>query len=216
MNPINQSAKERFVSLAENKYGQSVACAIFPHDDIKGWTFIFPQIMDISSFIISFLDEPLSVLSPHLFPYSEKANWLKYPEYEITSIIELKKRISEIQEKTKAEVAELETKCEEERQDFGYLHDLLSSSSNPLVIAVKTTLESLGFSSIIDADEELKESGGSGPKREDLRICDGSPILLIEIKGISGLPNDDDALQVSKYMIPRMKEWGRQIFKDYP
>jgi hypothetical protein len=209
LNPIDQSAKERFLSLAENKYGESISCAIFPHDDIKGYIFIFPQITDISSFIISFLDEPLSVLSPHLFPYSEKAKWLRYPEYEINSVIELKKRISELQEKTKVEVAELEKECVEERQKFGYLHDLLSSSSNPLVIAVKTTLESLGFSSIIDADEVLKKSGGSGPKREDLRICDGSPILLIEIKGISGLPRDDDALQVSKYMIPRMKEWGR-------
>ncbi len=58
-------------------------------------------------------------------------------------------------------------------------------------------------------DEELKKAGATGPKREDLRICSESPVLLIEVKGINGLPKDDDALQVSKYIIPRMKEWGR-------
>ena len=36
-----------------------------------------------------------------------------------------------------------------------------------------------------------------------------SPVLLVEIKGISGLPKEDDAIQVAKYIAPRMKEWGR-------
>jgi hypothetical protein len=31
----------------------------------------------------------------------------------------------------------------------------------------------------------------------------------IEVKGINGLPKDDDSLQVSKYIIPRMKDWNR-------
>lgn len=163
----------------------------------------------MSSFLLSFLDEPLSVLCPYLFPDSEKAKWLKYPEYEIPSILKIKNRIKQIQEKTNSEIADLEKMCNEERQKFGYLQDLLSSSGDLLVISVKKTLESLGFSSVIDADENLKESSVSGPKREDLRICDGSPALLIEIKGISGMPKDEDALQVSKYMVPRMKEWNR-------
>lgn len=209
LDPRTQPAIDRFISLAKNKFGDSVACAICPHDDVKGWIFIFPQIVDMSSFLISFLDEPLSVLCPTLFPDSEKAKWLRYPEYEIPSILEIKNRIKQIQEKTDSEIAGLEKECDEERQKFGYLQDLLSSSGDSLVISVKKTLESLGFSSIIDADEMLKKSSASGPKREDLRICDRSPIILIEIKGITGMPNDDDALQVSKYMIPRMKEWNR-------
>jgi len=209
LNPITQPAIDRFVSLARNKFGESVACVICPNDDVKGWILIFPQIADMSSFLVSFLDEPLSVLCPNLFPDSEKAKWLKYPEYEIPSILEIKNEIRRIQEEMNSEIAGLEKKCDEERQKFGYLQDLLSSSGDSLVISVKKTLESLGFSSIIDADEMLKKSSASGPKREDLRICDRSPILLIEIKGITGMPNDDDALQVSKYMVPRMKEWNR-------
>jgi len=33
--------------------------------------------------------------------------------------------------------------------------------------------------------------------------------VTVEVKGISGIPTDDDALQASKYVIPRMKEFNR-------
>ncbi len=139
LSPISQSVKERFISLAENKYGKSVACAISPCESIKGWIFIFPQIEDVLPFITSFFDESLTVLSPHLFPYYEKAKWIHFPEYEIPSIMKLRKKISEIQENANAEVSKLEKECEVERQNLGYMHDLLSGSGNQLVIAVKNT-----------------------------------------------------------------------------
>lgn len=55
----------------------------------------------------------------------------------------------------------------------------------------------------------MEKTGDTSPKREDLRIYDDSPILLVEIKGISGFPRDAAALQVAKYLAPRMREWQR-------
>lgn len=54
--------------------------------------------------------------------------------------------------------------------------------------------------------EKARQIGG---KCEDLQIHDASPVLLVEIKGISGLPTDPDSFQVLKHLIIRMKEWGR-------
>ncbi|MBA7569038.1 hypothetical protein ES708_10775 [subsurface metagenome] len=36
-----------------------------------------------------------------------------------------------------------------------------------------------------------------------------SPALLLEIKGLSGLPRESDTMQIYKYMPRRMKEWNR-------
>ena len=92
---------------------------------------------------------------------------------------------------------------------MGYLHDLLRETGEPLVEAVKQTLETLGFRSVLDVDKQIENAGAGGTKREDLQICDYSPTLLIEVKGISSLPRDSGALQVWKYVAPRMKEWNR-------
>jgi hypothetical protein len=88
------------------------------------------------------------------------------------------------------------------------LYDLIRENSTLLVSAVNKALEVLGFQSVIDVDKEMEKAGDTRPKREDLQIKDGSPILLVEVKGISGLPMDE-SLQAWKYLVPRMKEWNR-------
>jgi hypothetical protein len=37
--------------------------------------------------------------------------------------------------------------------------------------------------------------------------------VLVEVKGIGGLPKEANALQVAKYLAPRMREWGRTDIK---
>ena len=44
-------------------------------------------------------------------------------------------------------------------------------------------------------------------KREDLRIWDNKPFLLLEVKGLNGHPTDDDVMQAYKYVPRRMKEF---------
>jgi hypothetical protein len=46
-------------------------------------------------------------------------------------------------------------------------------------------------------------------RREDLQIDDRSPLLVIDVKGISNYPSDADALQASKHAAIRMREMSR-------
>lgn len=38
---------------------------------------------------------------------------------------------------------------------------------------------------------------------------DAAVPVLVEVKGINGMPKEADSLQVAKYLTPRMREWGR-------
>ena len=195
--------------MATNKYDAPVAGAIRLDKQKPGWVFLFPQIQNKASFLTRFFNEVLPDLSPHLFPHTEGARWVQRSEYELPQIIQLNNEIRRIQEEANQQITELEEAIRIERENEGYLHVLLTETGRSLVIAVKQTLETLGFQSVIDVDEEMEKRGDTGPKREDLQIHDKSPTLLVEVKGISGLPRDADALQVWKYIAPRMKEWDR-------
>lgn len=199
--------EKSWVTLATNKYGAPVAGAIASGKE-NGLIFIFPQIQNKSRFLTQFFNEVLPEISPHLFPHFEGTRWVQRPEYELPKVLELKNEIERIQQEARRQVVELEKAIEEKRHELGYLHDLISEKDQSLVDTVKKTLEVLGFQSVVDVDEEMKKTEDKGSKREDLQIRDGSPSLLVEVKGISGLPKDAAALQVWKYIAPRMRESG--------
>ncbi len=200
---------EKFwLPLAKNKYGSTVAAAIVPNES-RGWIFIFPQLKDKPDFLSRFFNEVLPPIYPHLFPYVEGVRWVQKPEYEFPNVLELKSRIQEIQEEARRQVLELEKAIEQERMEMAYLHDLIRETGTPLVNAVKKTLEVLGFQSLKDVDEEMEKTGQTYGKCEDLQIHDSSPVLLVEIKGISGFPTDADSFQVLKHILIRIKEWDR-------
>ena len=208
LQPSNE-IKNSWVSLATNKYGAPVAGVIAPREEGEGWIFIFPQLKDKSQFIMSLLKDVLPEMSPRLFPHVEGGRWVERSEYELPEVLGLRSKIHQIQEEARKRVVELEKAIEEERTSMAYLHDLIRETGEPLAKAVKKTLEVLGFKSVIDVDKEMEASGDTRPKREDLQIQDYSPLLLVEVKGITNLPRDAEALQVSKYLIPRMRELGR-------
>jgi hypothetical protein len=196
---------DNWLTLAENKFAEPISGSI---RFSKGKIFIFPHFQDKSRFIVEFFNDFLPQLSPHLFPNLERGRWIESPEYEIPQVIKLKKQIQEIEEEAQRKISECKNAIEKQRFENAYLYDLIRETGTPLVNAVKKTLAVLGFQSIIDADEEIEKLGNIVPKREDLQVKDNSPILLIEVKGISGLPRDE-ALQAWKYLVPRMQEWNR-------
>ena len=202
------SVQRGWTTLANNKYGAPVAGTIVPEKE-GGWVFIFPRIKNKPEFLAELFKTVLPDLTPHLFPEVEGARWVQRREYELPTVRELKDKIQIVQEDARKQIVDLEKAIEEERRELGFLHDLLRETGQPLVATVKKTLEVLGFQSVLDVDEEMKKVGDTGPKREDLQIRDNSPILLVEVKGISGLPKDTDSLQVWKYVAPRMREWNR-------
>jgi hypothetical protein len=193
MTPI----RKNWVALAENKFKEAVAGAIVPDEDSNaGLIFIFPQIKNKLDFLVQLINEVLPELRPVLFPHVEGGRWVHRPEYEIPKVVELKERIKLLEDETKQKVSELESEIEKETGD-------------PLVHAVKRTLEELGFKDVIDVDEEKAKAGEKGQLREDLQVRDKSPLLLIEVKGISGFPREAQSLQVWKYIAPRMRQLSR-------
>lgn len=111
------------------------------------------------------------------------------------------------EEASRQRVRELEEQIEAEREPYAFLDDLLTGSGDVLVQAVIQAFRLLGFADVRDADAEA--AGDKGPRREDIRIVDARMPVLVETKGIAGLPSEEDALQVTKYLRPRMIEWDR-------
>ena len=56
---------------------------------------------------------------------------------------------------------------------------------------------------------KLPEEEEGVNKQEDLQIHDRSPCLLLEVKGIAGMPTESDTIQGTKYVMRRMKNWKR-------
>ena len=63
----------------------------------------------------------------------------------------------------------------------------------------------MGFDDIVDVDKD--EEAEDGRLREDLRIKNEPDTVLVEVKGITNIPRDADALQVGKYIPVRIMEW---------
>jgi hypothetical protein len=206
------SIEEAWITLAKNKYGEPVAGAIGTMQG-GGGVLIFPQVKDKARFLVELLKDEVPDFMPHLFPHAEGARWVRRPEYEIPEIQALKDEADEIREEAQRKIAEREEIIEAKRAETSYMHDLLGGTDRQLVLAVKRALEVMGFESVVDVDEEMDAAGDRGPRREDLQIHDDSPILLVEVRGISGMPSDEDSLASSKYLAPRMKKWVRTDVK---
>ena len=194
-----------WVTLAENKFGHPVG--ICRCCGTNGTVIVLPQISDKAGFIEKLFTNVLPELAPHLFPHLERGKWTNREEYELTRVLELKTKQTEIEQRAREEVAALEVELVNERAVNGWLHDLLTGTDALLVEAVKKSLTALGFANVVDVDEERDREGKS--RREDLQIRDQSPTLIVDIKGIGNVPTDGDALQADKHAAIRMREMKR-------
>lgn len=197
--------EDSWVTLAENKFGQPVA--ICRCRGTKGTVIIVPQIADKGRFLESLFTNVLPELAPHLFPHIERGVWTHRPEYELPKVIELKSQQEEIERRAREAIALLEIELEKEREVQGWINNLLTGTDEELVEAVKRALSEIGFSEVVDVDEERDKEGKS--RREDLQITDQSPTLVIDVKGIGGYPSDDHVLQADKHATIRMREENR-------
>ncbi len=198
-----------WIEIAKQKHGESVAGVIKPLKENYGWVFIFPQIKEKSQFLVDFIGKILPEVSPRLFPEFEGMRWIHRPEYEHLSMLALKQKIRDVREKADKQESEIQKIIDKEETAYGYLHDLITETGDSLVQAAKRALEVLGFKAVVDMDKQSADESGDVNKHEDLQICDYSPLVLVEVKGISGHPRDADALQAQKYVAPRMQEMER-------
>jgi hypothetical protein len=197
----------RWVSLATSKYGDPVAGIIFPEQEkTTGWIFILPQVEHRADLVAELVDRVLPRLAPRLFPHAEGSRWTRRPEYDLPRVTALKDEITTIEEATRRRVRGLEERIEAEREQHGFLHDLLTATGDDLVQAVIKALKAIGFNEVQDVDADAAPGGSL---REDVQILDAAVPVLVEVKGITGMPKEASLLQVAKYLIPRMRDWNR-------
>jgi hypothetical protein len=202
------SVRDEWFPLAKNKYGLSVGGILVPSKDRKGIVLILPQLEKKSAFLLELVSNVLPSFSPELFPHIEGARWVERPQYEIQSISALRDEKERVRSESLEKMKQLDEQIKTERVRHQYLHDLIGGTDRKLVEAVKSALALLGFQKIVDVDHEM-EQAGENERDEDLRIDDYSPMLLVEVKGVSGLPSDEEALGVAKHIAPRMKKLKR-------
>jgi hypothetical protein len=203
-----ESLRARWITLATSKYGDPVAGVIAPDGEEKGLVMILPRLVRPGAYVRELLEDVLPTLAPRLFPHAEGTGWTHREEYELPGVLRINREILEVEQDGRRKVTVLQERIEHERSEYGYLHGLLTDTDAELVAAVIRTLQVLGLTDVRDIDQ-VKDEAGGGPLREDIQVWDRSPTLLVEVKGITGLPKESATLQAHKYVVPRMREWKR-------
>lgn len=190
--------------LAVNKYGSPVGMM---GQGEKGFTIVVPQLADKAGFLKELLAVALPEIAPHLFPDLEQSAWTRRADYELSRVVELQAEKDRIVAKAKADIASLDEEIKRDRAANAWLHDLLTGTGQPLELAIEKAFYEVGFKRITNVDE-LRDAEGKS-RREDLRVEDKSPMLVVDIKGIGGYPSDEDATQANKHALINTKELGR-------
>ncbi len=178
-------------------------------DNSKGGRIlILPNVLKKAKLINKLFYEFLPELSPHLFPDFEGFRWIRRDKYELDSVLSYKKDKVNVELEAKKKIKDIDEKIDKERKKFNFLYGIITKSGRELVKDVKFCLEFIGFNKVIDIDKE-NENKDVIMKQEDLQVNDVSPILLIEVKGLSGTSRESDTFQVVKYINRRMKKMNR-------
>jgi hypothetical protein len=199
--PRYQSDEKSWKSLVLNKYGHSVGRLFIPEDH-KARILILPQLQKNTETIIKLVKQVLPEISPHLFPDMEGQKWVHRPEYEHLKVLEIISKKDKIKQEAENQAKELDTEILAESQKLDFLHGILTQTGEELVKSVKKALEFIGFAKVDEIDEIERRR----LKQEDLQIHKGNFVLLVEVKGLSGFPRQNDTLQVAKYIARRRKQ----------
>lgn len=195
-----------YLPLIVNKFGGHVGAAVLAKGPAAGCVVILPQVADKAKAVYELVTSVLPEMCRHLFPSHAGGRWVHGGEYEHPAVLERQREQTRVRLEADARVEALEREIEAERVRLSFLHGLLTNQDDALVDDVKAALSWIGFAGVKSPDEE---SGGGKNKQEDLQILDRWPRLLVEVKGLAAFPGEADAIQVTKYVMRRMQEWGR-------
>lgn len=206
----NRQVAGEWTDLFKDKYDRTIGGVLVRKASRgNGMVWVLPQISDKAGIITHLFEELMPAVSPHLFPEFEGGRWVERSEYRLPAILDHINSIEEIKANAKRKIKAVQVKIDEERSKYGFLDKILTSQGSELVESVEDCLKFIGFSDVVDVDAKVDSSGKNSRKQEDLQILDGSPSLLVEVKGLSGFPGEADVLQVLKYVTRRTSEWDR-------
>ena len=196
----NRTKDKNFIPLMCTGHDE---IASFARTRENNFTFFFPFFQNKGQFLVDFFDKVLPGICPKLFPHNTQFLWKTFPEYRLPNENELENEKKLIEEEYTKKIEEVEAKIDANRQEYSYLHDLLTQTGDQLVKTLEKFMVWLGFDNVINMDEtdpKLKE--------EDLRVESEKGLMVIEIKGIGGTSTDSECSQVSKFKYRRSKERG--------
>jgi len=200
--------KDSYISLAKNKYGEDVAGVLF-YPKLKGLLFLLPQMPNFYLIIQEFIEKICAEIKPELFPHLEGWNWIHRPEYEIHRVLELRDAIEKIELETNNKMNHIKDEIKKIQEDNSDIYTLIRGTGDELVKAVIKSFGNLGFIKITDVDAELEQTSENRNLREDIQIHDKSPVLIIDVKGVQGTPDDAESTQAEKHAIMRIREWSK-------
>lgn len=200
-----KSQKINFCPLMNNKYGDCISGIVYAEMPCKGQVLLLPQFKDKERITFELVTTVLPELSRRLFPDFQGDRWIHSDVYEHATVLEKRKAQCRINDEAKLKVLAIEAEIQEEMKRMAFLHGILTNTGDKLVTDVRLLLEYIGFQQVKQPEEEQGTN-----KQEDLQIHDRTPTLLLEVKGISGMPTEKDTHQVTKYVLRRSREWDRR------
>ncbi len=208
---IDYLFRDNFIPFLLSKFGEVVGSVITTNG--KSVLIVLPQIKRKLDLITDLLENVLPNINSDLFPYHEGKIWQNNSSYDLHPVTNLKTEREKIISEKDELVSAIDQLIIKEKEKYSFLYKVLTETGNELVSAVEELLTFLKFKKVINVDKKIAEKDILQPKQEDLQILDNSTSLLVEVKGIIGLPREEDTFQVVKYISRRMKEWDKRDVK---
>ena len=197
----NKKEDPHFMPLLKNEDGECISYLYC--SDNESLYVVLPQVEDKVAVLKSLFEDFLFTHFSDYFPDIEAKRWIHNVDYELPEERAIREKIVLKQEEYKNAITALEKEAEEVGKKNEFLKHLLTGTGYQLVKAVKTYLEWLGFTNVIDKDETLKEDE---IKEEDLDLNYNGQLVLLEVKGINGTSTDGECSQINKIVLRRMKQ----------
>lgn len=190
-----------FTPLLKNENEECISY-IYYHEE-KGLEVVLPQVEDKAALLKSLFENILFEYCSDFFPDIEAKRWIYQPIYQSLEESHVRELMTAKKETYEREIAELEIQAEDASKKNLFMKQLLTGTGGQLVQAVKTYLEWLGFTDVIDKDGTLDENE---IKEEDLDLNFNGQLVLLEVKGINGTSTDAECSQIDKVVARRMKQ----------
>lgn len=200
-----KEVEDGFIPLLETSSGSIVSFVWITDYDI---TILLPQTSRKVELLQKVFDELLFRHFSKYFPEVADSAWIKNTAYYLQNQEYLLHQKDVITAKYNEDIANINRQIESNNQEFAFLHSILTATGDELVKATIHYFQWLGFSNVIDKDENLDKNFNE----EDIQIdVSDNPIndinlLVIEVKGVGGTSTDAQCSQINKVVHRRGRE----------
>ena len=193
---------KNFYSLLNDESGNCISY-LYIHPNSDRIDFVLPQVNDKARLLKVLFENVLFENLSEFFPDIEAGRWIHNIAYELPNEAAIREKIEAKKTEYDREIKELEKEAESIKASNQYLKDIISSSGDTLVLAMKAFLEYLGFENVIDRDSTLRDGE---LKEEDLTFEYNGVTVLMEVKCINGTSTDSDCSQIDKVVLRRIRK----------